>query len=244
MQLRPAFGAVLLLILFVFVPCADAAVAFRSLSYDTCEACYEMTIDVPDGVQDGDLLYAFIAIEDDEAIPTPSGWTLIRSTSNDFRLATFYRIASGEPDDYAWGTSWNAAVGVIAAYTGVATTSPLDAESERTGSSSYNVRANSVTTTQNNDLLVATFFMSTDGDFLPPGTMTERWDLGSDNDVAGAVADEIFATTGATGTRIAIASDEAESYIAHMAAFKAASSVEASTALSVSNASINNYMLQ
>ena len=84
------------------------------------ESSSSMTVTVPSGVQDGDVLLAFFVCRDLEP-DTISGWTQIwKADRSSFDYyAAYYRVASSEPSTYSW--SWasstsvpKAAVNVIA----------------------------------------------------------------------------------------------------------------------------------
>ena len=205
---------------------ADAAIAFRAKSTATQYFSFgtTITVSVPAGVQDGDLLYAAVAMQSATAIPTPAGWTLIRSTkdgANLIRLATFYRIASGDAGaSYTWTVdAVTPETAGIAAYTGVDPLTPLDVQGGGSGGSG-NCVAPSITTTASNDLLIGSFANTASlTSFTPPGTMTERWDINTFGGASHELADEIFATPGATGTRTATPSS-ASPWVAHTAAFR------------------------
>ncbi len=57
-------------------------------------------VDMPASVAASDLLVAIIILARDEAITTPSGWTLLDSTNNStsVRVASYYKIAVGDED--------------------------------------------------------------------------------------------------------------------------------------------------
>ena len=125
-------------------------------------------------------------------------------------LATYYKVAGGsEPADYAWGISaaGNWTVG-ISTYRGVDNTTPIDVHAVQGNASSTSATAPTITTTVNNARLVA-IYASKNGTPVaaPPGTMTERIDfstaVGTTTQAGLEMADETFATAGATGTRVA-----------------------------------------
>ena len=94
--------------------------SFVSDTHQFQESTSNMTVTVPSGVQDDDVLLAFFVCRDLQPA-TISGWTEIykadRSSSDYY--AAYYRVASSEPSTYSW--NWadtrsvpKAAVNVIA----------------------------------------------------------------------------------------------------------------------------------
>jgi len=91
-----------------------------------------VTIAVPTGTQNGDVMLAYVATQETAAgsIPTPTGWTQVTSTGvptfNAIQGAQlWWRVANNEPASYTWsGTSYPE--GVIRTYRNVNPT-PIDA---------------------------------------------------------------------------------------------------------------------
>ena len=87
-----------------------------------------LATNVPAGVQDGDLLLWTLVGNNNTAAPTPSGWTVWKtSTTTAHNQSTFYRVASSEPASYtATGLAsgrWGAG---MLALRGVDQTTPAD----------------------------------------------------------------------------------------------------------------------
>lgn len=162
-----------------------------------------VTISVPTGTADGDLMLAFITSSDTGAAPG-TGWTSVGTTNpragEDF--AVFRRIASSEPASYTWSWGAGGGEGAILTYRGVDTTTPIDVAfaagtAETSGST---VTAPTVTTVTNNAMLICSYTNRANQTFSQPTGMTERLDqYGSP--YALAVDEELRATAGATGTR-------------------------------------------
>src|SRR5437016_4204928 len=148
--------------------------------------CISLTISAPAGVVNGDVMIAnIVASGTTSTIQAPAGWTLIRRTTSDMTLITvsyleqavYYRVAAGEPANYAWtstGTGGSMAGG-ISAYSGVDTTTPVDVENVEWVAAVPNyantsLPAPSVVTTVANDLLVASFAATLNGS--PPPALT------------------------------------------------------------------------
>lgn len=85
-----------------------------------------MTLSVPAGVSNGDLLLMLVSVEGDETITTPTGWTQESTnttggtTSGDARVSVFSRTASSEPSSYSVTVSGSGLMGhgCIVSYTG------------------------------------------------------------------------------------------------------------------------------
>jgi hypothetical protein len=186
---------------------------YRSTSSATSVPVNTIVIDKPAGVTTNDVLLAGISVRGNPTITPPSGWTLVRSdTSTTVLLQSVYRKVAGgsEPASYSWTFSEpiGSAVGGIAAYSGVATTTPVDVNGGQANASSTSVTAPSVTTTVANTMLVGFFGTANDATFTAASGMTERYDVDADgtNQFGGEGADQSQAAAGASGTRVATAS--------------------------------------
>ena len=154
---------------------------------------------MPAGVVNNDLLFMHIAARggSNMTIATPGGWTLLRNVNNGtfVRLATFYKIANGEPASYAvtfgGGTPSQQAVGAITAYYGVkSSTAPGTRRQRRdhTGNSAT-PQANSITAAANALVLAAYSHGAGNGAvgsqmFTTAAGMDERYDNQSQNATA------------------------------------------------------------
>ena len=235
-----------------FAPASEAAIAFRSSSQVGTPYVQSFQINKPAGVVDGDVMVMTAAIQSWADPPTsppdintvlnpPAGWTLVRKTylgdppcslaPHSQVLHTWYKVASGEPASYTLTfpvVSINklAVVGILA-FSGVDTSNPIDAEGGQANCpSSPNVTAPSITTTTANTWLVGGFAVNAGAPsptYTPPPGMTERVDLvAGDQWVTLEVADEPWAPVGATGTRVAVATDPNRSTIGHLLALRPA----------------------
>jgi MSHA biogenesis protein MshQ len=135
-----------------------------------------LSIAVPSGVTEGDVLIAQVAARDDcllglfcNNITPPSGWTLIREDAatadilfiglvTTLRQSSYFRVVtSSEPASYTWNFSnSNSAAGGISAFSGVDPNNPINVHNGQSGSGST-ITAPSVTTTQDGTHLVALF---------------------------------------------------------------------------------------
>lgn len=182
-----------------------------------------LTISKPTGTSQGDVMLASIAVRNSAAtIAAPAGWTLIRQTAqgsgDSLRLATYYRlVGASEGANYTWsfsGGSISGAVGGITTYSGVNTTTPIDAEAGGATASSTSHIAPTVTTTLADGMLVTTHAFASSATWTPPTGMTEAVDIASAAASTAGVAMEINwqerPASGATGARTAIASGNAD----------------------------------
>jgi hypothetical protein len=145
-----------------------------------------VTVSVPSGIQPSDLLLAQIVVYDGSAanIPVaPSGWSVIRhdaiSNGNKITSWLYFKTAGAEePVSYAWSINSQYAAGVMGAWRGVSTSSPIDQSSAATatGASPISDVAPSLTPTGNNELQV--YFYGSQSTSAPtitePGAITQR----------------------------------------------------------------------
>ncbi|NNF65688.1 MAG: cadherin-like domain-containing protein, partial [Acidimicrobiia bacterium] len=186
---------------------AASAPAFRSAATVDTDANF-IVVPVPVGVVAGDLLLAQITADNGTVtITAPAGWSTIRQDSLGDKVtqSLFYKVATAsEPANYTFTLSVNRkTAGVIAAYSGVDTTNPIDAHSGAGLAAGDPYSAPSLTTTVADTRLVALFTNRNGAAVTPPGTMTERWDHFSGDKAAAEGADEPFAGIGPTGDRTA-----------------------------------------
>ena len=140
----------------------------------------------------------------------PSGWTLVRSTTSGSSLtqATYVHVAgTSEPSSYQWRfSSLRMASGVMAAYVGVNTTTPVDVSGGGSSSNSSSDVAPSVTTTVAGDLLIGVFGEAANASVTPPTGMLEQVEqlagIGNTR-VVTELSDQPLGAAGATGTRTA-----------------------------------------
>jgi len=173
-----------------------------------------LVINKPTGVVENDVLIAWVVWDTTPTI-TASGWTQITGSplsNSDQRGAFWYKVAGGsEPSTYTFsGTSFDRAGGIIA-FSGVDTSTPVEAQGSQTNSSTSSVTAPTITTSTDGAMLVFAGMMdSSAGSTVSatvPGGMTERVDVPVTSGWSWAyMATEIKATAGSTGTRVATAS--------------------------------------
>src|SRR5205809_296570 len=202
--------------------------------------CISLTISAPAGVVNGDVMIAnIVASGTTSTIQAPAGWTLIRRTTSDMTLITvsyleqavYYRVAAGEPANYAWtstGTGGSMAGG-ISAYSGVDTTTPVDVENVEWVAAVPNyantsLPAPSVVTTVANDLLVASFAATLNGSPPPALTGPAGWNsrYSATYNIEAQSSDLVQATAGLTAAIRAIAPSTRGQGFGHLLALKPA----------------------
>lgn len=173
-----------------------------------------LTCNKPAGVVSGDVLVAIIGYWNSAApITPPSGWTLGDSGANGGNAGAWYwKVAGGsEPSTYGWtfGGSVDESHVVLAAYTGVDNTTPVDVSSKKTDSTGDGgLVATGVTMTGAGTLL---FLAGSNAGYVisapmaPPSGMTERAQVFGVEYGAAYLADQEVAAAGATGNKTATA---------------------------------------
>lgn len=150
----------------------------------------QISLTKPTTVIENDVMIAAIGLTPSSVTLTPpSGWKLIRRTTNaggvSNALEVYSRVAtSAEPAGYTWTFSANAsAVGGIQAFSGVDTANPIDAEGGQATPSALTHTAPSITTTVANSMLVSHHTFSSSRTWTPPvasggdAGMTESFDV-------------------------------------------------------------------
>ena len=179
-------------------------IQLRSVASNTA-ATSALSLNVPSGVVDGDVMIAAVAhglVATPFTTTAPAGWTLVHQVepgaTNVFGIFVYRRVASGEPVSYSWtfSSAVNSA-GAISAYWNVDTSGSIDVETGGQGAVS------STTTTEPGDLLVLSSMSTSTTTFTPPAGMTERIDVasGSSNVASLELADAVQAIGGATGSK-------------------------------------------
>ncbi len=137
-------------------------------------------------------------------ITSPSGWNLVlrQDSSSSIATVTYVKVAgSSEPASYTWSFSTaGQASGGIGSYTGVDTTTPVDASHAQYNPSTSNVDNTGVTTTTANDMLVYAVGVVVTTTVNVPTAFTQEWSAGSSSSTTSEMSQELFSTTGATGT--------------------------------------------
>lgn len=172
-------------------------------------ATTDYLITKPTGTASGELLVAFLSMNNNPTVTPPSGWVSIgRATLSGATGEAFYKVAGdSEPADYTFTLSFAATGSIIAArFSGQNATVPDVSASTNTGTGTT-ATGLSITTVTDGAMLIA--FVSVDSTTAPtlPSGMT---DIGST--AAGKalrVAYETRASAGATGDRTSTTTNNA-----------------------------------
>ncbi|MBI2052835.1 MAG: hypothetical protein HYT34_01155 [Candidatus Ryanbacteria bacterium] len=206
-----AFG-----VMMVYAPNeARAAVAFRSASLPVPAGSGNISLAMPTGTIENDVMIMAIVARDNVVITLPAGWTKFNELNNSTALRStmaWKRAVLGEAGPYlVTHSGGNAIIGAISSYSGVVILgNPVDASSTRANASSLTTTANSITTSVDGALIIFTSHYGNDfsaGHGNTPYTCTdptsfsERIDAETmlASDASLAIADATRATAGATG---------------------------------------------
>ncbi len=158
------------------------AITFRAAaSTDVNGSSLTLTITVPTGTVQGDVMIAGVAVLPSTAtITPPAGWTLVRRQNNalsiDNSLAVYWKVAgASEPASYTWSfnTSTGSAGG-IQSFSGVEITNPVNVEAgSSTTAATNSFPAPSVTTTVANTMVVTHHAYASSTRWIGPTGMTE-----------------------------------------------------------------------
>ena len=184
-----------------------STVAFRASSFAANPIAKSLVVPVPAGVQAGDVMVAVVDVKAAPPVTTPGGWTPVSDTTNgsNFRQLVSWRVATAsEPTSYKWSYGENrAASGAIVAYSGVATTDPVETFSAGTGTGT-GITAPSITTAFDGAMIVGAFGINADSTISPPSGMTERGEIASAARLRTEVSDYV-SPAGPTGAKVATA---------------------------------------
>jgi hypothetical protein len=187
---------------------ADASlfITFRDKSTSIIGNANSVTVNKPAGLQSNDLMLSQIVLFNNPAasVTPPSGWNLIRSSSNgNYRSILYWkRATTSEPNSYVWNLSASAASGGgIVAYINAANpvgTAPYD--SNFSSQNSTQVTTNGVATYVPNEMLVYFGMIAASTTITTPSGMIQRY---SGNFIAADQIVESIAET--TGSRTGVA---------------------------------------
>ena len=172
---------------FEFQPTPTSPITFvgKSALSDYNTPLPVVIVDLPAGVEAGDILIAQIVVYDRNGtnVPVaPLGWHVIRhdavsSGGNQMTSWLYYKVATAEPRLYGWYINSQWVAGVMGAWRGVGT-SPIDKSSgdATAGTSPISVAAPPLTPAHNNELQV--YFYGAQSNVGPsitlPTDITER----------------------------------------------------------------------
>jgi hypothetical protein len=192
-----------------------------------------ITLPVPAGTADGDVMIAVLAVRPDTATVTaPGGWgAAISSTGNvgptASRLLVYKRTASSEPASYAWtlGAGPTGAAGGIMSFGG-ADTAAVDVNNAVATATSFSHTTPSSSTSFIDEMLIATFEFPTAAPWSEASGMTEAIDIASEaypNTAGISIASYYkLQPSVATFTKTATSEFQADAGVAHIVSLKPA----------------------
>jgi len=193
-----------------------------------------LTINKPAGLQDGDVLFAFIVKRDNVVFSGSAGWVEdsqhLTAAGDDLSSGIYYKVvtdAAGEPASYTWTGDREEWSGGIIILRGVDNNNPIDkTTSHANGTNDATPTCPSITTSTDRAMVFACCAM-TRGDVssstAPAGT-TKQWDEYINN-ANGFCANFTQTTAGATGdkTWTTDGGDDDEEWHTYQVAFRVAS---------------------
>lgn len=231
-KLRRALRYLTLLVSILFIsPAATAAISFVTFTTSAGNGS-SGTLTVPGAVSVDDVMLVQVTIRNrsgSDAVTAPPGWSIIGSQEREDNVfqSLYYRVATAGDigANYLWDFAGNGNRRYIigmSVFSGVDTANPVDADNARTGMSGNRVTAPSVTTSQNNAMLVSFYSLEAGNQaFTPAGGMTEIYDRETSNNSNGLtamVAYVVQAAAGASGNKVARASKSNDDAIGHLVA--------------------------
>jgi probable HAF family extracellular repeat protein len=184
----------------ILTPHCTPAPPFRAVSFAT-----GTQVDPPDGVAAGDLLLAALRYDADPPVLTPpDGWSLVADklagagTDQAFHALVYVHVATAaEPANYAFAAPAGVQVHIqIAAYPYLSAVDDVTATANIGGA----ISTLQVTTTRDNDVLIAIFMSAAGGSWDRATGMLGRMTQRSNVDGI-SLQDELHPTTGPTGDR-------------------------------------------
>ena len=203
---------------------------FRAVSALATYGSNNAAIAKPAGVVSGDVLIAIITLGAKASTTwetgsrVPAGWVKLQEDPNTNVFTTqttiFYKVAGGsEPASYAFDFGNQGGSAAILAYSGVSTTTPINASAQLVNTpASTSYTAPSITTTLTDSLLLTMHARrngSTTATYTTPSGMTARaaWA----NTLSGGAFDLGLAAAGATGTKVSVGTGSDESFCVSIA---------------------------
>ena len=165
----------------------------------------QLTLNTP-SVSAGDVMIASIAVSDGSSdnVTPPAGWTPLAETDNDVnvKLVSYWKVAGAqEPSNYTWLIdAQTRAVGGITPYSGVDSTSPIDAVASDTGFGST-ATTTAITTNGANEEVVSLFATNVGKSFSTRAGMNQKYNLQHDSEGPSTAAfDTLQVSAGSTGS--------------------------------------------
>jgi hypothetical protein len=222
---RAAGTVIVLLLLGGTAPAATAGITFvGAASTSGSSPVSSISLTQPAGQTVGDVMLAQLAIRGGSGVAVtqvPAGWTLVLRTDNGTTLTQFVywkAVTNSESAPYVWTISSSQRVSaVIAEYSGVSTSGPIDAAAGQAATpspSSYS--APSVTTTAANDEVIRLYATANGNATFSSVPATERLGgtIGTSSGPNGVIVDlgsVTQAAAGASGAQTASVSSSSAS---------------------------------
>ena len=151
----------------------------------------------------GDLFIAVIVKDDDNAMSTPAGWTLVEDNQSDNRMRcnVFRRIAEAGDSSWTWTGDNEMWIGWILRYKGHDATTPIHASSNGVGETVSPIAPTCAYTGLAVGSIALQLFGADDDDtpYTTPVALTERFSADAVG-CGGAGGDKSVSGTGSTGT--------------------------------------------
>jgi hypothetical protein len=227
---RSSAAAAALAGLLACAPSAEGAIAFvaSSTAQTSTGGATSLTIGAPTGVVAGELEIASVSTQGTSVITPPSGWTQIIDTQvgTSLQQASFWHLAGASEGTSTWtfGSSSKAAGGIVA-YSGVDTTSIVDAAAAQTGTSGTSATIPSVASVYSGDLVLGIGSFNNSGTLIAGTSTTKRYSstLATTNGPALLAQDATHSSTGATAAQTITDLSSATAWAGQVIALKAAS---------------------
>ena len=235
---------VLAFIAFACLPAsAHAAIAFvgKASGMTAGGGATSLSLGKPTGVASGNVEIATLALLGSATITPPSGWTQIVSTpvGTTQSQTSFWHVAGSSEGTTTWTFSASTqAAGGIVAYSGVDTTSIVDAAAAGTGTSGTTATVPSVTTTYAGDLVLGIGSFNNSGALTASAGTTSRYNAHTPSGPTILAEDLIQASAGASATQTITDASSATAWIGQVITLKDAS---AAGVLSVSSTATPSF---
>ena len=220
---------------------ARAAIAFVGKNTASTTGATSLSIGAPGSVASGQLEIATLSVLGTVTITPPSGWTQVISTAVGSSLSqvSFWHVAGASEGTTSWGFSASSkAVGGIESWSGVDTTSIVDAAAASSGTSGTSATVPSVTATYAGDMVVGLGSFNNAGTLSASSGTTSRYSIHATTGPTLLEEEVTQATAGATATQTITNNTSSTAWIGQVIALKAAS---AAGVLSVSTSATPNF---
>jgi hypothetical protein len=208
---------------------AQAAIGFvaASTAQTATAGATSLSLAAPTGVAAGNIEIATLSLQGTSSVTPPSGWNKIIDTQlgTSLRQASFWHVAGSAEGTTSWTISTKTpAAGGIAAYSGVDTTTIVDAASATTGTSGLSATIPSVTDTFSGDQVLGAGSFNNQGTLSAGTGTTSRYTskVATTNGPALLLQDATQSTAGATSSQTVTDSSAATAWIGQAITLKSA----------------------